>query len=172
MRLALHRYSTMVSTFVSFCCLCNNQSSIVVPCSYCRHKDNIPLALQRYEELSSRRAAQLLDYSRQAASSRRRTLIVLFWCCCGRCGSSSAEPRHAASCAAPVLVGCQLLLALAICPLIRCTCACAPSRPAPKCRPLPNSVSSKSLGQWITSLAKQLLFACVASQWASAPLVR
>lgn len=77
--LALHWDRTYGVVFVSFCCLCNNQRFVCGPLLiYCRHQDNIPLALQRYEELSSRRAAQLLDYSRQAASSRRRTCDCAF----------------------------------------------------------------------------------------------
>jgi hypothetical protein len=149
--LALHCDRTYGVVFVSFCCLCNNQSFVCGPLLiYCRHKDNIPLALQRYEELSSRRAAQLLDYSRQAASSRRRTLIVLFWCFCRRCGSSSTEPRHAASFAVPILVVCHLLLALAICPFADEPVHATPLAPPPKCQPSPNSVS-----RWRSAPTKQ-----------------
>jgi len=39
----------------------------------CRHEGDIPAALQQYERLSSKRAADLLAYSRQAAASRCQT---------------------------------------------------------------------------------------------------
>lgn len=77
-------------------------------------------------------------------------VIVLFWCFCRRCGSSSTEPRHAASFAVPILVVCHLLLALAICPFADEPVHANTRAPPPKCQPSPNSVSS-----WRSAATKQ-----------------